>query len=153
MASITKDTIRYSDLLTDIDEQTIENVLFDIKGLETVEDRANDYIDSTFLELKSIAIKVDFDLSDFDDTTGIKVIIVQAFKLMSIGTILNSTDKRLGMPKKKQGMKLLEGLWGTGIYSEKEVPKKEDAFFSVVDKAYTSVSGTRMDDLYNNNLF
>jgi len=152
MGSITKTSITYADLQKNIDEQTLDNVLFDITGVEDEEVRATDFIVATFYKLQAISIKVTFDLSSFEDTTGaIEETLKQAFIYLTLGTILNSTGKKLGYGKIKQGMELLESLWGKGIYSEKEVSADENVFFEVTEAAYTSTG--RMKELYDNDLF
>ena len=152
MASLTKTSITYLDLQKNIDETTLDNALFDITGLETEEDRATDFIVSTFYKIQAISIKVTYDLSSFEDPTGaIEETLKQAFIYLTLGNILNSGGKKLGYGKTKQGMELLESLWGKGIYSEKEVAADENVFFEVTEAAYVPVG--RMKDLYDNDLF
>ena len=152
MASVINTTIRYADLQLNYDETSLESILFDIKGLETDETRANDFINSTFFVLQSLSLKVDFDLSNFDDDTGAKkATIKQAFIYLALGTIFNSTNKKLGNGFKSKGMNLLENVWGSGIYSQSEGSGGHENFFKVTEVAY--IATDRQEDLYDNDLF
>jgi len=148
MASITASSISYSDLQEKIDETSLSNMLLDITGVETDEERANDFIQTAFYKLKAYAIRAGVDISDFNNDNGESDLIKEAFCYLALSLIKDNALNGAGEDFKDKALDILSSLWGREVYSSKNQTENQ---FDVSHTAYVATG--KMKDLYDNDLF